>query len=137
MASRRSGPDYFAGVKGQRALLLLSDGKDEASRFSFEEMLDYARRAGVGVYVIGLGLEDSNARSKLGRLADETGARSFFLSDLTKLAAIYSLIEEELRSQYLLTYQSSQTIAGDAFRSIEVKMARRDLTPRTLSGYYP
>ena len=38
---------YFAGVRGQRALLLLSDGKDEASRFDFEETLDYARRAGV------------------------------------------------------------------------------------------
>ena len=128
---------YLAGVKGQRALLLLSDGKDEASRFDYDETLDYARRAGVAIYVIGLHLEDQGVRSKLSRLADETGGRSFFLSDLTKLTTIYSLIQEELRAQYLLTYQSSQTNADDSFRAITVKLARRDLTPRTLSGYYP
>ena len=127
---------YLAGVKGQRALLLLSDGKDEASRFDFEETLDYARRAGVAIYVIGL-LQDPGGRMRLARLADETGGRAFFLTDLAKLASIYSLIQEELRAQYLLTYQSSKAGDDDAFRSITVKVARRDLTPRTLSGYYP
>ena len=48
---------YFNGVKGQRAVLLLSDGKDEGSRFSYEDALDYARRAGVAIYAIGLGEE--------------------------------------------------------------------------------
>ena len=128
---------YLAGVKGQRALLLLSDGKDEASRFKYTETLDYARRAGVAVYVIGLNLQDSGVRSRLDRLAGETGGRSFFITDLTKLGPIYSLIQEELRAQYLLTYQSSQTADSESFRAVTVKLARRDLTPRTLSGYYP
>ncbi len=128
---------YFASVRGQRALLLLSDGKDEASRFSFEETLDYARRAGVTVYAIGLFQGEPAVRSRLERLADETGGRGFFLDDLAKLSDVYSLIQQELRSQYLLTYQSSNQEGRDEFRAIRVKLSRSDLTPKTLSGYYP
>ncbi len=128
---------YFAGVRGQRALLLLSDGKDERSRFDFEETLDYARRAGVTVYAIGLFQRDAAVRSRLERLADETGGRAFFLDDLAKLSEVYSLIQQELRSQYLLTYQSSNQEGRDEFRAIRVKLSRNGLTPKTLSGYYP
>ena len=45
---------YFNGIKGQRALLVLSDGKDESSRFSYEQTLEYARRAGVTIYTVAL-----------------------------------------------------------------------------------
>ncbi len=128
---------YFAGVRGQRALLLLSDGKDEASRFDYEETLDYARRAGVTLYAIGLFQNEVGVRSKLQQLADETGGRAFFLDDLTLLSQVYSTIQEELRSQYLLAYQSSNHEDLESFRTILVKMSEKDLTPRTLSGYYP
>ena len=73
----------------------------------------------------------------LQQLADETGGRAFFLDDLNLLSDVYALIEEELRSQYLLAYQSSNQADLETFRSIEVKLSRKDLTPRTLSGYYP
>ncbi len=128
---------YFASVRGQRALLLLSDGRDEASRFDFEETLDYARRAGVTLYAIGLFRGGADVRAKLEQLADETGGRAFFLDDLAQLSEVYSLIQQELRSQYLLTYQSSNQEDPESFREIEVKLAHKDLTPRTLSGYYP
>ena len=68
---------YFNGIKGQRALLLLSDGKDEGSHFSFEDALEYARRAGVTIYAIGLG-KDVDKRH-LSKIAEETGGRSFFV----------------------------------------------------------
>jgi Ca-activated chloride channel family protein len=128
---------YFASVRGQRALLLLSDGKDEASRFDFDETLDYARRAGVTLYAIGLFQQANSVRSKLQELADETGGRAFFIDDLGKLSEVYSLIQEELRSQYVLTYQSSNQTDVETFRAISVKLSRRDLVPKTLSGYYP
>jgi Ca-activated chloride channel family protein len=128
---------YFAGVRGQRALLLLSDGKDEVSRFTFEKTLDYARRAGVALYAVGLGLRDPATRGRLESLAVETGGRAFFIDDLARLGDIYVSIQEELRSQYLLTYQSSNTGQEDEFRTIEVRLDDRDLTARTLSGYYP
>jgi Ca-activated chloride channel homolog len=126
---------YFTGIKGQRALLLLSDGKDEGSRFTFDDALDYARRAGVTIYAIGLG-EDVDKR-KLSRLSEETGGRAFFLKNAEELAGIYAGIEQELRSQYLIAYQSTNTSGGNTFRSVELKVDRPGLEAKTIRGYYP
>jgi VWFA-related protein len=128
---------YFAGIRGQRAILVLSDGQDEASRFTFEETLEYARRAGVTIYTIGLGIPSGDARGKLARLADETGGRSFFLSDLAGLEGIYRSIQEELRSQYLIAYQSSNTSGEDGFRTVELAVGRPGVKVKTITGYYP
>ncbi len=128
---------YFTGIKGQRALLLLSDGRDEGSRFSFEETLEYARRAGVTIYSVGLSLQEGSARSDLRQLADETGGRSFFIGSVQELPEIYNLIQQELRSQYLLAFQSSSTDDTGSFRPLEVKTSRKDLNVKTISGYYP
>ncbi len=126
---------YFNGVKGQRALLLLSDGKDEGSRFSFEDALDYARRAGVTIYSIGLG--DDLDRKKLEKISEETGGRAFFVARPAELDAIYTTIEEELRSKYLIAYQSTNTGRGDEFRSVDLKTNKPGVEVKTLHGYYP
>lgn len=126
---------YYSGLKGQRAMLLLSDGKDEGSRFSFDDALDYARRAGVTIYAIGLGNELE--KKKLSRFADETGGRSFFIETVAELPAIYKAIEEELRSQYLIAYQSTNTSGVNEFRTIELKLGKPGLEAKTLRGYYP
>lgn len=128
---------YFTGIRGQRALLVLSDGKDESSRFDFEATLEYARRAGITVYTIGLRLNDSGARRKLTRLADETGGRSFFLHTIDSLEEAYATIERELRSQYLIAYQSSNTLDDQAFRTVTLEVERPHVSVKTLSGYYP
>src|SRR6185436_7860460 len=126
---------YFNGVKGQRAVLLLSNGKDEGSRFAFNDALDYARRSGVTLYTIGLG-GDADKRT-LSKLAEETGGRSFFVDSVEGLPAIYKSIEEELRSQYLLGYQSTNTSGQTGFRAVEVKTDRSGLEAKTIRGYYP
>ena len=129
---------YFHGVRGQKALLLLSDGQDESSGFAFEDTLEYARRAGVTVYTIGLG-EAANQRAHrkvLRRIAEETGGRAFVVEAISQLEAIYAAIQEELRSQYLLVYQSTSTKDPAQFRQVEVKVEGADEV-RTMSGYYP
>ncbi|HET9209240.1 MAG TPA: VWA domain-containing protein, partial [Thermoanaerobaculia bacterium] len=125
----------FNGLKGRRALLLLSDGKDEGSRFTFEEALDFARRAGVTVYAIGLG--DEVDKKKLAKIAEETGGRAFFPRQAGELAGIYSGIEEELRSQILITYQSSTTRTDPGFRVVDLKVQRPGMEAKTMRGYYP
>ena len=127
---------YFNGVKGQRAVLLLSDGKDEGSRFSYEDALDYARRAGVTIYSIALG--DDVDRKKLEKISEETGGRAFFLQGTAELAGIYKTIEEELRSKYLIAYQSSNTSGRDEFRTVDLKVVGKPgVEAKTLRGYYP
>ena len=125
----------FNGLKGRRALLLLSDGKDEGSRFTFEEALEFARRAGVTVYPIGLG--EQVDKRKLSRIAEETGGRAFFPKAAGDLAGIYATIEEELRSQYLIAYQSTTTRTDPGFRTVDLKVAKSGLEAKTMRGYYP
>lgn len=130
---------YFNGVKGQRAVLLLSDGKDESSKFAWDDALEYARRAGVTLYAIGLDLPKHglDARRKLGKLAAETGGRAFFIQDVSELGQVYEAIQRELRSRYLITYQSTNVTGSKAFRSIELMTAKRHLEVKSLRGYYP
>src|SRR4029079_7204320 len=86
------GLHYLQGVRGQRALLLLTDGRDRASRVSFDEALEYARRSGVTLYTVGLavGKLDLETRKHLTRLAEETGGRSFFPDAASDLSAVYT-----------------------------------------------
>lgn len=130
---------YFNGLSGQRAILLLSDGQDESSKFEFDDVLEYARRSGVSIYSIGLQLDrrEGAAKKKLEKLSDETGGRAFFVDDPAQLTAVYDVIQQELRSRYLLAYQSSNTSDRDVFRAIQVLLGGEDLEAKTLRGYYP
>jgi VWFA-related protein len=125
----------FNGIKGQRAILLLSDGKDEGSRFTYDQALEYVRRAGVTIYTIGLG--EKVDRKKLERIAEETGGRSFFLKRVEDLAGIYAEVEDELRSKYLIAYQSGNSSGSTAFRSVELEVARPGVEVKAMRGYYP
>ncbi len=130
---------YFGGLKGKKAIVLLSDGQDVGSHYGFNEALDYARRSGVAIYAVGINLQhrDVDVRSKLQRLADETGGRPFFINAATELGRVFESVESELRSQYLLAYQSSKQGGDEKFRTVEVKVSRPGLEAKTIRGYYP
>jgi Ca-activated chloride channel family protein len=129
----------FTGVKGKKALVILTDGKDTASKFDFETALEYVRRAGIAIYGIGLKISgvDLDVKYKLNKLAQATGGQTFYIDSAKNLEAIYRQINEELRSQYLLTYYSTNPAGKDKWRKVEVKVEPTTLQARTLSGYYP
>jgi Ca-activated chloride channel homolog len=71
-------------------------------------------------------------------LADETGGRFFFIEKARELDGIYDTIQKEVRSQYLLAYQSSKEGgSADKFRTVEVKVRKPGLEAKTVRGYYP
>ncbi len=128
---------YFRGFLGQRALILLSDGEDTASMVDYRAAAEYARRSGVAVYAIGLEVGMmGGVRGKLTELAEETGGRVFFISKAGELDAVYGEIEQELRSRYLLAYNSDRDDDSEEFREVQVKV-KRGLEARTIRGYYP
>jgi VWFA-related protein len=130
---------YFRGLGGRRALILLSDGNDSASFYPFRDAVEFARRSGVVIYTVGLnvGAFQTEIRKKLNVLAKETGGRSFFIDKAGDLSNVYSEIERELRSQYLLAYSSDAPVsASDEFRAVEVKV-KGGRKARTIAGYYP
>ncbi len=130
---------YYRGIRGRRALVLLSDGEDTSSTLEFAEALEYARRSGVAVFTIGLriGKLQVGIRRKLENLAQETGGRTFYISEAEELFGVYDEIEAELRSQYLVAYSSDQTDTEERYREVEVKVQGGKLKARTIRGYYP
>ncbi len=129
---------YYRGIRGRRALVLLSDGEDTSSSLGFEEALEYAKRSGVSVFTIGLkiGKADIGVRRKLERLSNETGGRTFYIKQATDLARVYEDIERELRSQYLVAYNSDQQSEGGKYHEVEIKVRGGKLKARTIRGYY-
>jgi Ca-activated chloride channel family protein len=129
---------YLAGLRGKRALILLTDGEDSSSKYSFDDALAFARQSGVAVYSIALGLSsrDTMATTVLRRLAKETGGSFFSANDSGELEEIYNRIEDELRTQYLIAYQSSQGNT-EGFREVEIQLGRKNLKVKAIPGYYP
>jgi Ca-activated chloride channel family protein len=129
----------FRGFRGQRALVLISDGDDSASTTAFRQALEYARRSGVAIYAVGIDVDrfSWSIRRKLSVLAAETGGRAFFVRQAAELAAIYRQIDVELRTRYLVAYISDAPAGAAAFRTVEVKLGDATLRARTIRGYYP
>ncbi len=128
---------YFSGISGKRAIILLSDGEDVRSHYLFEDAIEYARRSGVAIYTVGISLGGgkNEVRIKLQRLASETGGSSFFIEGGWELARVYEAIQQELRSQYVISYQSATE--GSGFRKVELEVTRPGVTAKAISGYYP
>jgi VWFA-related protein len=129
----------FSGVRGRKAMVVLTDGEDNASKNTYERVFDYAQRSGVIVYTIGIDLSMTKVkpRSQAGRLARATGGEAFFLNRDESLGPIYEQINRELRTQYQLVYTSNSAAAGDEFRKVTVRVSRPDVEVRTIAGYYP
>jgi Ca-activated chloride channel family protein len=130
----------FTGVKGKKALVILTDGKDTSSKFEFDTMLEYVRKSGIAIYGIGLKISgvDLDVKYKLNKLANVTGGQTFYIDSAKRLDGVYKQINDELRSQYLLTYYSTNASGSkDQWRKIDVKVEPSALQARTITGYYP
>ncbi|MGA7617422.1 MAG: VWA domain-containing protein [Thermoanaerobaculia bacterium] len=128
----------FQGIRGQKALVVITDGKDTASKFTFEQALEYARRLGVPIYTIGIGLNSSeiDVRYKLTRFASETGGNAYYIERASDLRKIYSDIENQLRSQYVLgIYPPPDVKPGSEWREVRVEVSKGKA--KTVRGYYP
>lgn len=134
-----AGLHVFRGARGRRAMILLTDGDDTSSSAPYRDVLEFARRSGVAVYTVGLQVSpfDLGVRKKLGRLAEETGGRAFYISHAEELAGVYDQIERELRSQYLLAYLSAGPLPDGTPRPVEVVVRGGRLRSRTTHGYTP
>ncbi|MGH7337925.1 MAG: VWA domain-containing protein, partial [Myxococcota bacterium] len=129
---------YFSGLRGKRALVLLTDGVDSSSRYPFADVLEYAKRTGVAIYTVGLNVPryPPDAGMYLDQLAHQTGGRTYRIDRAVALGPIYETIERELRSQYLIAYQSSHA-DGVEFRPLELDVERPGAQVSTVAGYYP
>jgi Ca-activated chloride channel family protein len=134
-----SGVRELREEKNRRAIVVLTDGGDTASTWSYDEVEKLARQAGIPMYfIVYEGNVDEDARRDLDRLrflASQTGG---FVATATKqnLMAKYSEIEKDLRAQFAITYQISDLGKTNEWRSVRVVMNSPTLTARTIKGYF-
>ena len=128
----------FERERGRKALVILSDGDDHESRFGPKYCVDLAHKAGVPIYVIGLGALDTIRRTysekDLKRLTSETGGRLYFVDSFDELDAAYAQINAELRSQYSLSFYADRDLDDTERRQVKVEIRRPGLTARSVVG---
>jgi Ca-activated chloride channel family protein len=123
----------------RRAIILLSDGEDNLSHVSREEAIEMAERAEAIVYTISTNISGTKASGDkvLERIAEATGGRAFFPFQLRDVANAFAEIQEELRSQYAVSYKPADFKADGHFRSIEIVASdRKNFKVRARRGYY-
>ena len=131
--------NFFEGVSGQGALVLFSDGHDESSRITLEQTTNAALRSGVSLHIVGLesSFADRDSRRVLEQLAEATGGSAYFLSSLEQIEATYAGILSDLRSRYLIAYQSNSVRPDSEYRAIRVEVDVSDYKIRARNGYRP
>jgi Ca-activated chloride channel family protein len=122
----------------RRALVIVSDGDDNQSEVSKMQAIEMAQRAQVIIYAIST--DDSGLILRgdkvLQQLADATGGRAFFPFKMKDIKSSFSAIEDELRSQYVVSYHPADFDADGRYRSIEITSLKKDLQVRARKGYF-
>jgi len=127
------------GLTVRRAIVLLSDGDDNQSHVTREEAIEMAQRAEAIVYTISTNVTGSKGSGDkvLERIADATGGRAFFPFQLRDVANAFAEIQDELRSQYAVSYKPADFKADGHYRTIEiVANDRKNFRVRARRGYY-
>ena len=122
----------------RKAIVILSDGEDNQSEYTRAQAIEMAERAEVLIYAIST--DDSGLILRgdkvLEDLASATGGRAFFPYKMKDITHSFAAIEEELRSQYAVSYKPSDFDADGRYRSIEITALKKDLQVRARRGYY-
>jgi Ca-activated chloride channel family protein len=127
------------GSPVRRAIILLSDGDDNQSHVTREEAIEMAQRAEAIIYTISTNVSGTKGPGDkvLERIADATGGRAFFPFQLRDVANAFSEIQDELRSQYAMSYKPADFKADGHYRTIEiVANDRKNFRVRARRGYY-
>jgi VWFA-related protein len=128
------------GTSEKRALIVLTDGGDNASGRKLEEVLRFAQQSNATIYAIGLfdPLAVDNSRSALQKLAAATGGDAYFPESIDDLAPLWDEISHGIRTQYTIGYRPSQTMFDGKFHRVQVRVDAPDLpkvSVRTRRGY--
>src|SRR5438477_3678946 len=130
----------------KKALLIISDGGDNSSRYTDSEIKSLVKEADVEIYAIGIydGLnattEEARGPYLLAEITESTGGRTFPINDVSELTDVATKIGVELRNQYVLGYRPTNKTRDGKWRKVKVKLnAPKGLPHLNLyfkTGYY-
>lgn len=134
------------GTNARKALLLITDGEDNHSRYSFGDLKEFAKEHDVTIY--GIGIEDEldwqfasfSGRARIESLADLTGGEAFFPRSADDLLDICLQIGLNLKNQYVIGYRPQNLAADGKWRKIQIKVVGPEgpsaVHVRAKAGYY-
>jgi VWFA-related protein len=133
----------------RKAILIISDGGDNSSRYTETEVKNAVREADVQIYAIGIfepimargrTVEELNGPSMLAEMAEQTGGRHFAVDNLAELPDVAAKIGIELRNQYVLGYSPKNGARDGKYRRVQVKLVKTTGLPPLKAmfrtGYY-
>jgi Ca-activated chloride channel homolog len=122
----------------RKAIIIVSDGEDNQSEVTKAQAIEMAQRAEVIIYAIST--DDSGLVMRgdrvLQQLAEATGGRAFFPFKMKDITHSFAAIEDELRSQYIVSYKPADFDADGRYRTIEISSLKKDLQVRARKGYF-
>ncbi len=125
--------------KFRRAMVILSDGEDNQSRYTRDQALEMAQKADVVIYSISTNITrlETDGDKVLKYFASQTGGMTFFPFKVQDLSQSFENIANELRHQYNILYRPEPLKADGLWHNVEVKVhGRRDMLVRARKGYY-
>jgi Ca-activated chloride channel homolog len=128
------------GRRDKKTLIVISDGKDNASKSTRQEMLDKVEGSLATIYTIGLYDADAPDRDPriLKQLAKISGGESYFPRSPADMIPVCERIAKDIRARYTIGYAPAPTNGKNAWRHVRVEVSAPDrgkLTARTRSGY--
>jgi Ca-activated chloride channel family protein len=128
------------GSRDRKVLILITDGGDNASKHSLEQVIDLAQQSAAIIYAIGISDEQDGDQNPavLERLAKQTGGKAFFPRSSREITPICKGIAQDIRVQYTLTYIPTIPSLDGRYRTIAVKASLHGhgrLSVRTRAGY--
>ena len=125
---------------GRKVMVMYTDGGDTQSALSLSDTLELLKASNVTVYAIGLientGSYRAQMQMTLRRCAETTGGQAFFPTAMKDVENAYEKVLAEIKGQYHLGYQSTNTATDGAWRKVEVKVKRPDVRIRSRKGYF-
>ena len=129
------------GNRDKKVLIVASDGGDNSSQLTLDQVMAMARQSDAIIYTINIYVEDDPDRNPhaLRQLSKATGGETFLVQELPQVVPICERIAREIRSQYTLAYRSTNRKLDGRYRAIQVKgreAGQGRLSVRTRAGYY-
>ena len=130
---------------GRKAVILITDGVDTGSKITRDKAIEAAQKDDVIIYSIfyqdrqayGGGLTfGGGGEGELRRMSSETGGQVFHVDRNHSLDDIFKELQDEMRSQYAITYQPPNPKRDGTYHKIDIKLANKDYKPQARKGYY-
>jgi VWFA-related protein len=143
-AMLKASKEIMQNQTGRKALIVLSDGVDTGSAATVADAIEAAQRADTLIYSIlfsdegyyGIFSGEANGRNVLMRMARETGGGFFEVSKKQSLDDIFTQLQEELRSQYNIGYESDQPVSISEWRKIQLTTRQKGLVVQARGRYW-